>query len=58
MSRINLKKAAHHEEHKDHEDFSMGYVRLNAHPCGVWRFCDSQLFFFTPFVFFVVQMRF
>ena len=55
---MNLKNAAHHEEHKDHEDFSMGYVRLNAHPNGAWRFCDNQLFFFTSFVFFVVQMRF
>jgi hypothetical protein len=33
--------AAHHEEHKDHEDFSIGYVRPNAHPSGAWRFCDT-----------------
>jgi len=36
----------------------MGYVRPNAHPRGVWCFCGNQLFFFTSFVAFVVQMWF
>jgi len=55
---MNLKKAFHHEGHKDHEDFSWGCIALNARPQGDWHSRNDLLAFFVFFVPFVVQLQF
>lgn len=52
-----MKKILHREEHRGHEDSSLGCI-LSIHLRGSWHFPINRLFFFAPFVFFVVQMPF
>ena len=54
---MNLKKALHHEGHRDHEDISCSRMILRDLQQGEARFWNNQLLFFATFVFFVVKLR-
>jgi len=53
---MNMKKALHHKEHGDHEDFLCSRMILHCHQQGESRFWNNQLLFFAAFVLFVVNI--